>query len=68
MLSEISRKLDERTSVKKTIDRLSRNLKEFDNEKELFENYLKSVKSQINDDTILIIDGSDITKEYTTKM
>lgn len=68
MLSNISRKLDEKTTVKKIIDRLSRNLKEFDSGKELFENYLKAVKSQINDNTILIVDGSDITKEYTTKM
>lgn len=68
MLSEISRKLEEKTSVKKIIDRLSRNLKEFDKGNELFENYLKAVKSQINDKTILIVDGSDITKDYTTKM
>ena len=68
MLSDISRKLDEKTAVKKIIDRLSRNLKDFDRGKELFENYLKAVKSQINDNTILIVDGSDITKEYTTKM
>ncbi|MCQ2755204.1 MAG: transposase [bacterium] len=68
MLSEISRKLEEKTSVKKIIDRLSRNLKEFDKGNELFENYLKAVKSEINDKTILIVDGSDITKDYTTKM
>jgi hypothetical protein len=68
MLSDIGRKLDEKTSVKKIIDRLSRNLKEFNKGNELFENYLKSVKSQINDNTILIVDGSDITKGYTTKM
>ena len=68
MLSEISRKLEEKTSVKKIIDRLSRNLKEFDKGNELFENYLKAVKSEINNKTILIVDGSDITKDYTTKM
>ena len=67
MLSDIARKLDEKTAVKKIIDRLSRNLKEFDKGNELFANYLKAVKSQINDNTILIVDGSDITKEYTTK-
>lgn len=67
MLSEISRKLDEATSVKKTIDRLSRNLNQFRHSDELFQNYLKAVKSQISDKTILIVDGSDITKNYTTK-
>lgn len=68
MLSDISRRLDEKTTVKKIIDRLSRNLKEFDKGNDLFENYLRTIKSQINDNTILIVDGSDITKEYTTKM
>ena len=68
MLSDIGRKLEEKTSVKKIIDRLSRNLKDFSRGNELFENYLKAVKSEINDKTILIVDGSDITKDYTTKM
>ena len=68
MLSEISRKLNEKTSVKKIIDRLSRNLGNFNNGKILFGNYLKAIKSQIDDKTILIVDGSDITKDYTTKM
>ena len=67
MLSEIGRRLGETTTLKKIIDRLSRNLKEFNNAEELFENYLHSVKSQINKNTILIVDGSDITKKYTTK-
>lgn len=68
MLSEISRKLNERTSLKKIIDRLLRNLGSFNNGEKLFENYLKAIKSQINDKTILIVDGSDITKDYATKM
>ena len=68
MLSEIGRKFNEKTSLKKVIDRLSRNLKNFHNGGKLFENYLKVIKSHINDNTILIIDGSDITKDYTTKM
>lgn len=68
MLSEISRKLNEKTSVKKIIDRLSRNLGNFNNGEKLFGNYLKAIKSQIDVKTILIVDGSDITKDYTTKM
>lgn len=67
MLSEIGRKLDETATLKKVIDRLSRNLKNFSNNESLFENYLHSIKSQINKNTILIVDGSDITKNYTTK-
>ena len=68
MLSEIGRKLNETISLKKTIDRLSRNLKGFCHSDKLFENYLKTIKLKIKDNTILIIDGSDITKDYTTKM
>lgn len=68
MLSEIGRKLNEKILLKKTIDRLSRNLKNFHNSDVLLENYIKTIKSQINNNTILIIDGSDITKNYTTKM
>ena len=68
MLSEISRKLNEKTSVKKIIDRLSRNLGNFNNGEKLFGNYLKAIKSQTDVKTILIVDGSDITKDYTTKM
>lgn len=67
MLSEIGRKLSEKITLKKIIDRLSRNLKEFNNAEQLFENYLHAVKSRINKNTILIVDGSDITKNYTTK-
>lgn len=67
-LSKIARALNEDITLKKTIDRLSRNLNEFEERELLLENYLKTVKSQINDKTILIVDGSDITKNYTTKM
>ena len=67
-LSDIARALDEKTSVKKIIDRLSRNLSDFSGEAELTESYLEAVKPQINEKTILIIDGSDITKPYGKKM
>ena len=67
MLSEISRKLNEKTTLKKVIDRLSRNLNTFNDGEKLFEQYLYAVKSQINKNTILIVDGSDITKKYSTK-
>lgn len=67
-LSNISRALNENITLKKTIDRLSRNLNNFDQRSLLMDNYIKTVKSQINEKTILIIDGSDITKTYATKM
>lgn len=40
----------------------------FNNGEKLFGNYLKAIKSQIDVKTILIVDGSDITKDYPTKM
>ena len=67
-LSKIARVLNEDITLKKTIDRLSRNLNDFEHRDILSENYLKTVKTQVNDKTILIVDGSDITKTYTTKM
>ena len=67
MLSEIGRKLNKKTTLKKVIDRLSRNLNTFNEGEKLFEQYLYAVKSQINKNTILIVDGSDITKKYSTK-
>ena len=51
MLSEISRKLNEKTTLKKIIDRLSRNLNTFNESEKLFEQYLHAVKSQINKNT-----------------
>ena len=67
-LSKIGRALNENISLKKTIDRLSRNLNEFKEGERLFTNYLKKVKGCISEKTILIIDDSDITKPCSTKM
>ena len=67
-LSKIGRALDEGISLKKTIDRLSRNLNEFDGGAKLFHNYLRKVKNSISDRTILIADDSDITKPCSSKL
>ena len=67
-LSKIGRVLDEKISLKKTIDRLSRNLSEFEDRERLFENYLAKVKSQISEKTVLIVDGGDITKPCSSKL
>ena len=55
-------------SHKKTIDRLSNNLSSFDDGEVLFENYIRKDKGCISDKTILIVDGSDITKPCSPKM
>lgn len=67
-LSSIGRCLNEKISLKKVIERLSRNLKTFGDGEFLFKNYLKTVKSVIGDKSLLIIDGGDITKPCATKM
>ena len=64
----MARHLNEGISLKKCIERLSRNLKNFENGGKLFENYLKSVKSLLNSHSILVIDGGDITKTYAKSM
>ena len=68
-LSEIARSLEEKTSLKKTIDRLSRNLSLFNGKENITKNYTKLVKKEINEkSSVIIIDNSDITKTYSKKM
>ncbi|MCL2013697.1 MAG: hypothetical protein FWG69_01770 [Oscillospiraceae bacterium] len=67
-LSKISRALDETISLKKTIDRLSRNLSGFSGGVKLFENYIKKVKSCITEKSILIVDAGDVTKPCSFKL
>jgi len=62
-LSDISRALKEDITLKKTIERLSRNLKSFKKQKEIFKNYISGIKKYINNDTIFCIDLSEITKK-----
>lgn len=68
LLSEIGRNLNEKIPLKKTVTRLSRNLNDFDGGEELFEAYMKTIKNRYNDKSVLIIDGSDITKPASTKL
>ena len=67
-LSKIARTLDETTSLKKTIDRLSRNLGEFTEGERLFDGYMHKIKPSVSDKTILIVDDSDITKPCSEKL
>ena len=68
-LSGIARSLEENTSLKKTIDRLSRNLSSFGDKENIMKNYIKLVKKEINEkSSVIIIDNSDITKPYSKKM
>ena len=68
-LSEIARPLEENTSLKKTIDRLSRNLSSFDGKENIMQNYIQLVKKEINEtSSVIVIDNSDITKPYSKKI
>lgn len=68
-LSEIVRSLKESITLKKTIDRLSRNLNIFDSKDSLIQNYLNLVKRHVKDDyAVIIIDNSDIAKPASRKL
>ena len=64
LISEISRNLHEDISLKKTHERLSRNLQSFNQRKTLLKNYSNITRKYICFDTP-IIDTSDISKKYT---
>ena len=80
LLSEIARSLKEEITLKALVKRLSRNLKEFNNDSEegnstyedvrnkiIFENYENEIKDKIYDNTVFCFDPGDLTKQYTTK-
>ena len=68
-LSEIARALKESITLKKTIDRLSKNLHAFDGKDSVMHNYLGLVRQQVKDDyAVIIIDNSDIVKPASTKL
>jgi hypothetical protein len=68
-LSEIARSLNEDITLKKTIDRLSRNLFNFSEKDIVMDNYIAEVKKQINvEQAVIVIDNSDITKPCSPKM
>jgi len=68
LLSEISRSLEESITLKKTIERLSRNLKTFDKVEEIQSNYIKEVSKVINDETVFCIDHTDIAKPKSKEL
>jgi len=68
-LSEIARSLKEKITLKKTIDRLSRNLNAFGQKHILMNNYLSLVKQHIKEEyAVIIIDNSDIAKPASRKL
>ena len=67
-LSKIARALNENITLKKTIDRLSRNLGAFRDREMLQENTVGKLKGCLSEKSVLIIDGGDITKPCSPKM
>jgi hypothetical protein len=67
-LSAIVRSLEEKNSVKKRIDRLSRNLGRAALGSEISAEILAEGAGRIEEDTLLIVDPTDITKKYARKM
>src|SRR5690554_3427518 len=68
LLSNISRSLKEDITLKKTIDRLSRNLKTFDKQNELRASYIKTIAPYIDENTVFCCDKSDIVKPFSKKL
>jgi hypothetical protein len=68
MLTEIGRTLEEDISLRKTQWRLSRNLQRRELEGTVGSNVLSMAANHIDNDTLLIIDTSDLSKKYAKKM
>ena len=68
LLTEIGRTLEEPIALRKTQWRLSRNLQRTELEDTLQSNLLKMGQSRVGQDTLLIVDPSDVTKKYAKQM
>jgi len=67
-LSEVARSLNEDIQLKKTIDRLSSRLARPGMAQEITESVIRHGKDRIKENTLLIVDPTDITKPYAEKM
>jgi hypothetical protein len=68
MLTDVSRRLEENIELRKTHGRLSRNLQRPELERCVGDNLLGMAAGRIDDDSLLIIDPSDISKTHAKKM
>jgi hypothetical protein len=67
-LTEVGRALGEKISLKKTEERLSRQLGRRGLERRLQRRLMELAAPRIEDDTLLVLDLSDVTKKYAEKM
>ena len=67
-LTEVGRALGEEISLKKTEERLSRQLGRRRLDREIQRRLIEHAAPRIDDDTLLVLDLSDVTKKYAEKM
>jgi len=67
-LTEVGRALAEKISLKKTEERLSRQLGRTSLDREIQGRLIEHAAPRIEDDTLLVLDLSDVTKKYAEKM
>jgi hypothetical protein len=67
-LTEVGRSLGERITLKKTEERLSRQLGRRGLDREIQRRLIEQAAPRIEDDTLLVLDLSDVTKKYAEKM
>jgi len=68
VLTKIARVLEETISLKKTHERLSRNLGNAKIEQTIVHNLQSTAKKHVGEDTLLVLDPSDLSKKYAEKM
>jgi len=68
LLTEVGRTLEEAIPLRKTQYRLSRNLQRVELEETLQDNLLGMAADRVDEDTLLVIDPSDLSKKYAEKM
>lgn len=67
-LTEVGRSLGERITLKKTEERLSRQLGRRGLDRKIQRRLIEQAAPRIEDDTLLVLDLSDVTKKYAEKM
>jgi len=67
-LTEVGRALGESIALKKTEERLSRQLGRRGLDRKLQRRLIEQAAGRIEDDTLLVLDLSDVTKKYAEKM
>lgn len=68
LLTDIARSLNERSTLNKVVERLSKNLSKSDFSDTVESKHLKDLAPQVDDDTLIVIDGSHLDKPRAKTM